>query len=119
MPVLDDRHSEALGPRHTVWRVVNGGKTQEQWLTEPQATYVIAKCETPVANEILQKVIAVFAVSKRRIAVYLCTATPRLRRLCPQFPEQSLHRLLERFAFGAVRRDVVHEQIADLAEVEL
>lgn len=44
-----ERHDGALGPRATVARVINGGEAKEQWLTEHQATYVIAKCETPVA----------------------------------------------------------------------
>ncbi len=43
-----------------------GRPSEEQWLTEHQATYIVAKCETPIANNILQKVVAVFVAARRR-----------------------------------------------------
>ncbi len=60
------RHSAMLGTRDTVSRVVGkGNQVEEQWLTEHQATYIIAKCETPIANNILQRVVEVFVAARR------------------------------------------------------
>lgn len=70
------RHYAALKPtphgtasvslvEHRVTPERGGHSVTEFWLTEHQATYIIAKCETPVANEILQKVIAVFVAVRR------------------------------------------------------
>jgi len=72
-----ERHSEALGVRPTVGRTQKVGiatrVVSEEWLTEHQAIYIVAKSETPIANAILQQVIDVF-VKVRRGAVAVQTA---------------------------------------------
>jgi hypothetical protein len=86
---LIERHASGLGTlesRDTVSRqsTNNGGSRSfvvaETWLTEPQALYVMAKCETPKAKAGLKTVIDVF-VKTRRAGEAVSHAAPQVEEL--------------------------------------
>jgi predicted DNA-binding transcriptional regulator AlpA len=68
---LIERHGDALdalGPRATVARVINGGKANEYYLNRKQAVFITAKSETAEATDITIEIIERFDAYERGAA---------------------------------------------------
>lgn len=80
--------------RPTVGRqLTNGGGTRtfevkEYWLTEPQLLKLIARCRTPIAEAILDEMIAVYMAVKDRIALEQRKLQDRAPSLPAETPTQ-------------------------------